>query len=227
MKNFGWIILLLGAALMLYSLEYYFDFFHYSDKEWMQKKGFTFGDMFFRKDIDFWLAKKDKVHDPLWSSALYIHVVGSLLPILIGPFQFFYAFRKKFMNLHRSLGKIYVFTILFMGVPTGYYMAIFANGGIFAVLAFLILSTLWLTTTYLAYTKIRQRKIKAHEDWMKRSYAITFAAVTLRLWTDILPNDFGVAHNETLVLAAWLAWIPNLIIAETLIRLPEIKGFFR
>ncbi|MBX7243177.1 MAG: DUF2306 domain-containing protein [Bacteroidia bacterium] len=227
MKNLGWILLLAGAALMLYSLEYYFDFFHYSDDVWMQKKGFTFRDMFFRKDIDFWLAKKDKVQDSVWSGALYIHIIGSLLPILTGPFQFFYGFRKKYLSLHRTLGKIYVFSILFLGVPTGYYMAFYANGGIFAVIAFLILSTLWLTTTWLAYQKVRQKKIKAHEDWMKRSYAVTFAAVTLRLWTDILPNDFGVAHDETLVLAAWLAWIPNLIIAEILIRLPQIKAFFR
>ena len=222
MKNFGWIILLLGAGLMLYSLEYYFDFFQLFDKEEI-----AFSDLFFRKDIDFWMVKKDKVHDPIWSGALYIHILGSLLPILIGPFQFFYAFRKKFMKTHRLLGKIYVFSILALGVPTGYYMACFANGGIWAIIAFLILSTLWLITTYLAYQKVKNRDIRGHEAWMKRSYAITFAAVTLRLWTDILPNDFGISHGLTIVLSAWLAWIPNLIIAEMLIRLPQIKAFWK
>ncbi len=228
MKNIGWIILLLGAGLMLYSLEYYFDFFHYTDEAWMRKKGLPgVEDMFFRKDIDFWLQKRNKVNDPIWSTALYLHIIGSLLPILIGPFQFWDTFRERWMKTHRSLGKIYVFFILGLGVPTGYYMALFANGGLWAVIAFLLLSSLWLGTTLYAYLNARKGAIELHQEWMIRSYAVTFAAVTLRLWTDILPSDFGVSHKDTIVLAAWLAWIPNLIVAESIIRWRAIRAFFQ
>jgi hypothetical protein len=65
---------------------------------------------------------------------------------------------------------------------------------------------------------------------MMRSYALTFAGVTLRFWvaalgmltiplenflqSELLLDDF----NRTYRLDAWLCWVPNLIIAEWLIR---------
>ena len=51
---------------------------------------------------------------------------------------------------------------------------------------------------------------------MIRNYALTFAAVTLRLWQTV----FQVAGVEFIVgymIVAWLSWIPNLLIAERMI----------
>ncbi len=220
-----WFFSLVGVFYMLYTIEYFFDFFHYFDKAYMAKKGFSFGDMFLRRDIDFWNAKKDKVHDYVWVTALYLHVIGSLLAISIGPFQFVKILREKKTKWHRNLGKIYVGSILFLGVPTGGYMAFFANGGIWASIGFGILTLLWLTTTYLAYQFIRKGNLKAHQNWMIRSYAITFAAATLRFWTMFLSanpevfTNFGVldVRQAITIACAWLAWIPNIIVAELII----------
>lgn len=202
---------------MIYSAEYFFDFFHYFDSAYLAKKQLNFADMFFRKNIDFWLVKKDKVQDPIWSINLYLHVIGSLTAIMTGPVQFLPAFRNRFLTVHRTLGKAYIGSILFLGVPTGAYMALYANGGLWASIGFGILSILWLLTTYLAYKHIKNRQIQAHRNAMIRSYAITFAAVMLRVWTDVLPRDFGVDYQTTIVLCAWLSWIPNIILAEIII----------
>lgn len=213
----GLILLMYGAIHMLYTLEYFFDFFHWADTRYMEAHSLSWKDLWLRKDIDFWLVKKDKVHDAVWSTALYVHVIGSLLAVLIGPIQFIPSFRNAYMNVHRMLGKTYVISILGLGVPTGFYMAMYANGGKWAIVSFTILSTLWLITTYIAYAKVRQKAIPSHKNWMIRSYAITFAAVTLRFWTATLSVDFEVEMDTTIVAAAWLAWIPNLLVAECIV----------
>ncbi len=229
MKYFSiliWLFSWVGVFYMLYTFEYFFDFFHYFDEGYMAKKGFSFADMFMRRDIDFWNAKKDKVNDYVWVTALYLHVIGCFFAITIGPFQFIKAFREKYLKLHRNLGKIYLGSIFFLGVPTGGYMAFFANGGLAAQIGFMILTFLWLGSTYLAYKYIREMDIEAHQHWMIRSYAITFAAATLRFWTMLLsayPEIFinlGVLDVRDAITAscAWLAWIPNIIVAEIIIR---------
>lgn len=209
-----WLALLWGASLMLYSGEYFFDYFQY-----FENKDISFSELWMRRDIDFWMRKKDKIDDEIWAASLYLHVIGSLSAILIGPFQLLPAFRNRFLKTHRLLGKIYISAILFLGFPTGMYMAFYANGGFWASIGFGILSLLWLFSTYLAYSHIKKQNIPAHKNWMIRSYAITFAAVTLRLWTGILPHDFGLDLHTTIVAAAWLSWIPNLIVAEIIIYL--------
>lgn len=207
--------LLFGAGLMLYSLEYFFDYFTYFQSGTSTEAQ----SLWLRRDIDFWLAKRDKIGDDVWAAALYLHILGSLTAIVIGPFQFMGYLRKRFLGLHRILGKVYVGGILFLGVPTGYYMAVFANGGSWAIVGFMLLSSLWLYSTWRAYSSARNRNIAAHQVWMIRSYAVTFAAVMLRVWTALLPDMFGLSFSLTVVLAAWLSWVPNVVAAEGIIWL--------
>lgn len=48
---------------------------------------------------------------------------------------------------------------------------------------------------------------------MVRNFALTFAAVTLRLW---LPASVvsGVPFELAYAIVAWLCWVPNLAVAE-------------
>lgn len=172
----------------------------------------------FRTDINFLLAKQDFITDIVWMSAFYMHITGSILCLAVGPFQFIPSLRKNYITLHQILGKIYVGSIFFLAAPSGLYMAVFANGGWGAQLGFTILSFLWFISTYLAYTTILKQDIKAHRKWMVRSFALTFSAVTLRLWTPILSISGILSHEATIVTTAWINWIPNIIIGEVLLR---------
>ncbi len=49
------------------------------------------------------------------------------------------------------------------------------------------------------------------------SYALCFAAVTLRIWLPILEVVFG-DFNTAYIITAWLCWIPNLIGALLFIK---------
>lgn len=48
---------------------------------------------------------------------LLMHIIGSMLAILIGPFQFLRNIRTgRYLNLHRWLGRVYLLSVLFGGL---------------------------------------------------------------------------------------------------------------
>jgi hypothetical protein len=52
---------------------------------------------------------------------------------------------------------------------------------------------------------------------MLRSYALTFAAVTLRIWLAplaLLFGDFEAGYR----VVAWFCWVPYLLVIEAVIR---------
>ena len=75
---------------------------------------------------------------------------------------------------------------------------------------------LWLGTTGYGIQLARMGNIAAHREWMIRSFALTAAALTLRL----LLGGFmalGYDYHEVSHILAWACWVPNLLIAEWLV----------
>lgn len=154
--------------------------------------------------------------DNLYQIPFYIHIIFGGIALLIGWPQFNKHWRNKYLNLHRNLGKGYMVTVLISG-STGWLIAANASGGTVSKIGFLTLAVLWLYTTLKGYLSIVKKKVAAHEKWMIRSYALCFAAVTLRLWIPIFMMLLGFEFLEAYKIIAWLAWVPNLIVAEIII----------
>ncbi|WP_442602372.1 DUF2306 domain-containing protein [Paenibacillus sp. KN14-4R] len=158
-----------------------------------------------------------------WVYFLYVHIVTGSLALLIGPFQIFRKQRnQKSQHIHRGLGKLYVVCI---GISSliGIYLSWSASGGWVARSGFFIMDLLWMYTTFMAIAKIMRNHITAHRNWMLRSYAITFAAVTLRLYQMplmMLFGEFETAYQVT----AWLCWLPNLLVIELIIRRRMVRA---
>ena len=157
------------------------------------------------------------LHNPVWKSFFYVHISFGGLALLTGWSQFSDKWRRRNLNLHRWMGRIYVVAVLLSGTA-GFYIAYFATGGIISVLGFGLLAMCWLYTDVKAYLTIMKTDVPSHKKWMIRNYALTFAAVTLRIWLPLMMLPFF--HLEFLQayhIVAWLCWVPNLVIAETLI----------
>jgi uncharacterized membrane protein YozB (DUF420 family) len=92
-----------------------------------------------------------------------------------------------------------------------------AQTGAVAGLGFGLLGALWVASTIAALVAIRGGDVTAHRRWMTRSFALTLAAVTLRLY---LPAAFaaGIPFPTSYPVIAWVCWVPNLIVAELLLR---------
>jgi hypothetical protein len=65
----------------------------------------------------------------------------------------------------------------------------------------------------LGWRRAVQGRLDEHRRWMVRSFALTFAAVTLRLQLPLAaaaPIDSLDAYRAI----AWLCWVPNLLAVE-------------
>ena len=86
-----------------------------------------------------------------------------------------------------------------------------------AIAGFAALAVCWLHTAIRALVAILAGDVVAHRRWMVRNFALTFAAVTLRLY---LPAAMvsGVPFEAAYPAIAWLCWVPNLLAAEALFK---------
>ncbi len=181
----------------------------------------------FPTNIEFLATKQDVFHIKPWRWAFYVHISTSVLVIFAGLTQFSNTILKKRAELHRNIGKLYVFVILFISGPSGFFMALYANGGILGQIAFTILSVLWILFTYLAYSYARKGDLLEHGKWMFRSFALSLSAVTLRVLifsAAFLPYE--VDFEQFYRLTAWLSWGLNLAIIEILIKKGIVKRYF-
>jgi Predicted membrane protein (DUF2306) len=149
----------------------------------------------------------------------YIHVILAPLALLIGTWQFLPSTRRS--RYHRYAGRVYVACCLVSAVA-GFMIALTTATGVATGLGFAILAVLWFGITLRGFFAASQHHFAQHRQWMIRSYALTFAAVTLRVILAI-GLIMGFSFAQTYVFAAWACWIINLAVAEALIRLPKTQ----
>jgi uncharacterized membrane protein len=147
---------------------------------------------------------------------LLLHVGGGIPALVLGPWQFRSRLRASRPRLHRALGRAYLCAVL-AGATGGLALAPLAYGGLPARAGFATLAALWLATSALALRAIRRGEVRRHRAWMIRSYSLTFAAVTLRLWLPLL-ESLGLPFAAAYATTAWLSWAPNLAVAEVALR---------
>ena len=150
------------------------------------------------------------------ATAAYAHFLGGALALAAGAFQLNSWLRGRFIAAHRWLGRLYVVAIL-AGGTAGFVLALNSTAGPLAQTGFSLLAVGWLVCTVNAYRHIRQGNLAAHRNWMIRSYALTYSAVTLRIYIPLsLLAQVPMATAYPAI--AWLCWVPNLFVAQALIR---------
>ncbi|MBB6111087.1 Predicted membrane protein [Mucilaginibacter lappiensis] len=203
LKKISWVSIVIFAIIIgLYPLAYYF-----AD---MKTNGLLS------------TKPREVLSNSVWHAAFYTHITFGGIALLTGWPQFSQKLREKYLSTHRLVGKIYVIAVALSSI-SGLFIAFFATGGIGNVLGFGILAMLWFISVFNAYRSILKMDIYQHENWMIRNYALTLAAVTLRIWLPLLSSfvfhDFIPAYR----IVSWLCWVPNLIIAEVVISKRSTK----
>ncbi|WP_040440484.1 DUF2306 domain-containing protein [Roseibium aggregatum] len=143
---------------------------------------------------------------------LYAHIGVAPIALALMPFQFMTRLRARRPKLHRWLGRGYVAAVLVSGLA-GLQLAFHTTAGIFAATGFALLAVLWMITTGIALVFALQRNIPRHRAWMLRSAALTFAAVTLRVYLGS-SMAAGLDFQTAYPLIAWLCWLPNAVFME-------------
>ena len=146
---------------------------------------------------------------------LMVHMALAGTALAAGPLQFLPAIRRR-RPLHRWIGRAYVISCLIGGVA-GLTMAFGTTAGPVAAWGFGTLAVIWIVCNVEGWRMARDRQFDAHRAWMIRSFALTFGAVTLRLYLPI-SQVIGIPFPEAYSAISWLAWVPNLLLAEVYLR---------
>ena len=146
------------------------------------------------------------------------HTLFGPIALLSGLVNLLPAMRnRRRWAAHRWIGRTYLISVLALGLA-GLVMSFHAVGGVWARVGFALLALATLATSVQAYRFIKRRDIKRHREWMLRSYALIFGAVTLRIWLPILIVIYGGQFIPAYQWVAWLSWVPNLLFVEWIIR---------
>jgi uncharacterized membrane protein YozB (DUF420 family) len=163
-----------------------------------------------------------------WESKIWFvgHITGATCSLLLGPLQFWNKFRTKFMKWHRTAGKIFIIGSLVAGVCafriTLFYSCVPCR------VSLGILSVIWMFCTAAAWWAVKQKNIKAHKQFMVRSYTAALAFVFIRLFPLIgyeLIFPFMELKTDRRTAAEWLCWvIPFLIIEFYMVWWPSLNA---
>lgn len=140
-----------------------------------------------------------------------VHFAMGGLALLAGVFALRRDLLLRKRHWHRRIGWIYIFAVGCSGAA-GLAMALFSSGGLVAHLGFGLLGGMWLLTTALGWRAIHHRHVARHRTWMICSYALCYAAVTLRVELPLLvmaTGSFASAYR----IVSWSCWLPNLLFA--------------
>jgi hypothetical protein len=180
---------LLGACVALFSYRY------------IAKLGLVPANVLANRFFDHWII---------------VHAGAASTALLIGGGQCSAGSRQRWPGRHRACGWVYVASCLVGGV-SGVVLSAGVSSGAMTAAGFGMLGTLWVYVTVQGVLKACTRNFLQHRIWMIRSNALTFAAVTLRVYlpmSQIIGIDFTIAYP----CIAWLAWVPNFLISEAYVR---------
>jgi uncharacterized membrane protein len=155
---------------------------------------------------------------PAWTlAALYTHIGSAGLALLLSPVQLSARLRARAPRLHRTVGRVVVAGIL-VGGAAGAVLATTSPAGPIGTAGFGGLAVLWVAFAVLGVRAIRRGEVAAHRRWMLRAFAMTYAAVTLRLWLAVLVPVLGGDFLAAYAIVPFLCWVPNLVVVEMLLR---------
>ncbi len=155
-------------------------------------------------------------HYPDRPTAAALHFGVGGLALILGPWQFLPALRRKAPTAHRWTGRLYVLCCLVSGCAA-LVLSQQTHTGLNSQIGFVLLATLWRITTLIGLRRSYDRDFVAHRQWMIRSFALTLAAVTLRFdlpLSQALEIPFHVAYP----IISYACWVPNILIAEWFVR---------
>jgi uncharacterized membrane protein len=166
------------------------------------------------------------INNPVWVSS---HLIGGTLALLFGPIQFSKWIRNKYLTFHRLTGKIYIIGAFIAGLSAIRLSLI--SSCLPCRVSLFILAVLVLFTTFSAWWCVKNGNIKAHQQFMVRSYICILSFVAVRIG-GIIPLDFlfGQIEDPTFgrtVNEYFFSFVPLICGEILMIWIPSLKNIKR
>jgi hypothetical protein len=152
-----------------------------------------------------------------YAGAFYAHIVAGPITLVLGMVLLSQRFRARLPKWHRRLGRVQGILVLGLLVPSGLWMAWYAQaeGTARAVAGagFAALSVATGACVAMGWRAAVQRRFAVHRAWMLRCYVLLCSAVVLRV-VGGLSLVTGVDGDWRYAATAWASWLVPLGILE-------------
>lgn len=153
---------------------------------------------------------------------LFAHISGGMVALLLGPFQLWLGANSPRNPWHRKLGMVYL-GVIAISCVAAYYLAFHTDVSFTFGFGLAGLATAWVITCATAMLAVKRRQFVRHQEWMIRSYVVTFAFVSFRALVVAL-TAFNVGElMDRLNVASWACWAIPLMICEAIIQGRKLK----
>jgi uncharacterized membrane protein len=172
------------------------------------------GLLFILRDAGKYATWTPEVYHRFWPNRwlLVIHLVTAGPALLVAPFQFITAIRRRWPRVHRATGWVYV-TGALVSAPTTIALALRSDCPM-CIPPFVIWAIVFFIATVLAVAMARARRIDVHRQFMIRSFVLMNGFVFFRLDNHIpFPLPSGANVNRPALLL-WVSWVVPLLVTE-------------
>jgi uncharacterized membrane protein len=142
----------------------------------------------------------------------FLHMFCASIALTVGAFQLNSSLRARYLTAHRWAGRVFVVCVI-VGGSAGFVMAMKSAAGVVTHVGFGGMAISQVFTTIMAYIAIRKGDRAEHRRWMIRAYAVTYAAVTLRIYLPI-SLALGIPFEPAYQVISFASWVPNLLIVQ-------------
>jgi hypothetical protein len=147
---------------------------------------------------------------------LVTHVLTGVFCLLIGGFQFWPQFRKRFKKLHRTFGAVYIITAPISVVLAFVYMALTEPHNLYAHfvgwVALWLFGGLAIIAIVMAVRAIMNKRPYEHQAWMAISFGCLIVAPMFRWNWVLLAFAFPSIDQETLNLVTLSIMLPEVLL---------------
>jgi hypothetical protein len=148
---------------------------------------------------------------------LFMHLGGGMIALLVGPGQLWLGQKRRRLDVHRRLGLVYIGSVA-VSVTAAFYLATHTTLGWVFGAGLMGLAIAWVVTTGLAFAAVRRGLLHQHQEWMIRSYVVTFGFVFFRIFVGISQATGIGTVPEQLAAASWFCWAAPLLVTEAILQ---------
>ncbi len=154
--------------------------------------------------------------------SLLFHIAGGTVALFAGPFQLWSGLRARFRRLHRWTGYAYVSAIA-VAASSSFFLTFHTTPDF--GLALFILAIAWWVTIVMALVAVWNRRIDAHQEWMIRSYIVTFSFVSYRFLVGLsMFSGLGAGRHATVL---WISWVVPMAMFELFLQWERVRPLKR
>lgn len=161
----------------------------------------------------FVIEKLPLTHENLYEWMLKIHVVATSLALPGCLLLSLQSVLKRWPRFHRYCGRVIGIIILFLAVPSGFYLAFFARGAWLGTAGFLLTGLITWVAMILAIQKARAKQYTAHRRFSMHVLGQLSVAVTSRVML-YASASFNYDHDTVYLISLWLPVLASFALVE-------------